>query len=233
MLPDAAQLLAKYSSLVLGDFDIAAHHTWYTRQRGTTNGIAGATSEKYYRKPSEFVQKLEGSMVVNGYNGSFAWEVREGEARIMTEPEAAAMQRSALFYDGVLPVPAAMTMTRGATVGEVSIGDDTAYAVTLAGASLAVAEAGGFPIAYLSKSTGLLASVVIGGGDKQFSIIQTFAAYRDFGGLLVPTELTIVNRMGTTELTMAFTIEEIRWDDVPDSAFELPMAVRSLAPQMN
>ncbi len=82
---------------------------------------------------------------------------------------------------------------------------------------------------YISKSTGLLASVSVGGGNKPFLVHQTFGGYRDVGGLLVATELTITSRTGAAEpIKNSVTIDELRWDSVPELEFELPEAVRAL-----
>jgi hypothetical protein len=229
--PDAAVLLAKYSALVLGQFDTAAHQTRYTRQHMDVGSGVTATIEKFQRRPSELVQKTtapDGSILLNGYNGSIAWEMHDGVARLVTGYEAEILKNAAAFYDGMLAVPAAMKATRGATIGEVRLGDDTAFAISSSGSTLAAAEAGGLPIVYISKSTGLLASVSVGGGDKTYLVHQTFGGYRDFGGLLVATEWTITTHTGTADLKHSVTIDEVRWDSVAESQLELPEAVRAL-----
>ena len=81
---------------------------------------------------------------------------------------------------------------------------------------------------YISKSTGLLASVSVGGGNKSYLVHQTFGGYRDFGGLLVATEWTITTHTGTADLKQSFTIDEVRWDSVSERDLELPEAVRAL-----
>ena len=96
------------------------------------------------------------------------------------------------------------------------------------GVTLAAAEAAGLPVIYVSKSTGLLASMSLGGGKQSYFIRQTFGAYRDFGGLLVATELTVFNRTGAIEFKHAITIDVVRWDCVTDQQLELPAAVRAL-----
>jgi hypothetical protein len=229
--PDAAVLLAKYSALVLGQVDTAAHQTRYTRQHMDVGSGVTGTIEKFQRRPSELVQRTtapDGSIVLNGYNGSIAWEMRDGVARLVAGYEADLLKNAAAFYDGLLAVPAAMASTRGATIGEVRLGDDTAFAMSLSGSTLAAAEAGGLPIVYISKSSGLLTSMSVGGGNKPFLVRQTFERYRDFGGLLVATELTTTTRTETGELRNSVTIEEVRWDNVSERDLALPEAVRAL-----
>jgi hypothetical protein len=230
--PDASTLLAQYSTLVRGRFDTAAHQTRYTRQHTEIiPGITG-TIEKFQRKPAELVQKTtasDGSMVLDGYDGNVAWEMRDGVARLLTGYEAQAFKDAAAFYDGLLTAPIAAQLARNAaTVGEARVGDDTVFAICVPGTTLATAEAGGFPIAYISKSTGLLTSTSVGGGNKPFFVRQTFGNYRDFGGLLVATKLTTTSRRGTTNFEHSVTIDEVRWDSVSERELELPEAVRTL-----
>ena len=73
------------------------------------------------------------------------------------------------------------------------------------------------PIVYISKATGLVMSLTFGGPDKAFFARQVFGAYRDFGGMLIPTEWTITSRSGTEEFAHSATIDDVRWDGVPDS----------------
>jgi len=230
--PDAAVLLAQYEALLRGRFDTAAHQTRYTRQHTELIPGVPVTTEKFQRRPAELVQKTTalGSMVLlNGYDGNVAWEVRDGVARILTGPEAEVLKNTAAFYDGLLAAPAAMALTRNvATVGEGRVGDDTVLAISLAGSTLASAEAGGLPIAYISKSTGLLASTSVVGGNKPWLVRQTFGGYRDFGGLLMATELTTTSHTATANFEQSVTIDEVRWDSVSERELELPAAVRAL-----
>jgi hypothetical protein len=52
---------------------------------------------------------------------------------------------------------------------------------------------------------------------------QVFEDYRDFGGVRMATSNT--TRDGDD--VSLFTITSVTWDDVPDSVFELPAAVRA------
>ena len=81
---------------------------------------------------------------------------------------------------------------------------------------------------YISKSTGLIASTTVGGGNKPFLVRQTFGGYRDFGGLLIATELTVSNRTPAANFAQSITIDEVRWDGVSERELELPEAVRAL-----
>jgi hypothetical protein len=230
--PDAATLLERYEALVRGQFDMAAHRTRYTRQHTELIPGVPATIEKFQRRPAELVQKTTalGSMfLLNGFDGNVAWEVHDGVARIVTGPEAEVLKNTAAFYDGLLAAPAAMALTPNtATVGEVRVGDDTFYAISLAGSTPASAEAGGLPISLISKSTGLLASTTVGGGRMPWFVRQTFGGYRDFGGLLVATELTTTSRTEAASFEQSVTIDEVRWDSVSERELELPEAVRAL-----
>ena len=51
---------------------------------------------------------------------------------------------------------------------------------------------------------------------------QVFEDYRDFGGVRIPTK----NTTHDGDDVSVFTITSVTWDDVPDSVFELPAAVR-------
>lgn len=231
-LPDAATLLARYEALLRGRFDTAAHQTRYTRQHTELVPGVPATIEKFQRRPAQLLQKMTalGSMfLLNGFDGNIAWELSDGVARIVTGPEAEVLKNTAAFYDGLMAAPAAMAWARNAvTVGEVRVGDDTFFVISSAGSTPASAEAGGLPITYISKSTGLLASTTVGGGRMPWFVRQTFGGYRDFGGLLVATELTTTSRTGTADFEQSVTIDEIRWDSVSERELELPEAVRAL-----
>jgi hypothetical protein len=227
--PDGAELLARHAALVRGEFDMTAHQTRYTRQHSELVPGMIVVTEKFQRSPSELLQKLmatDGSpLALNGYDGSVAWEMRDDIARLTTGAEADALKSAASFYEGLL----SETVPRGlVTVAEFGAGDAGAFALTLPGVDIAAAEAGGFPIAYISKSTGLLASMSIGGGKMPWFVRQTFGSYRDFGGLLVATELTTTSHTGAIDFKHAITIDEVRWDCVSEQELELPAEVRAL-----
>ena len=78
---------------------------------------------------------------------------------------------------------------------------------------------------FYDKETGLLRGYRFntawrgGAGDAT----ALFEDYRDFGGVLMPAKST--SREGGS--VSVFLITAVTWDDVPDSTFELPAAVRS------
>lgn len=229
--PDGTALLMRHDALVRGRFDTAAHQTRYTLQHMDVAPHLRVTVEKFSRKPAELVQKMtgsDGSIVINGYDGSRAWEVRDGVARLLTGYEADALKQSASFYDGLLEPTAASRIRNAVTVGEGSVDGDTVFAVSGGVKTLAEATASGMPVVYISKATGLVTSLTLGGADKPFFSRQVFGAYRSFGGMLVPTEWTITSRSGSTEFTHSVEIDDVRWDSVPEGAFELPPEVRAL-----
>jgi hypothetical protein len=231
--PDGPTLLARHAALERGEFDMAAHRTRYTRQHSEAVPGMRIITEKFQRRPDQLVQKLtviDGTVLaLNGYDGSIAWEVRDGVARILTGSEADTLKAAADFYHGLLAAPIVEAVApKMVTVAELGAGDAGVYALTMPGASLAEAEAGGLAIIYVSKSTGLLASMSLGGGKMPWFIRQTFARYRDFGGLLVATEFSVTNRTGAVEFKHGVTIDDVRWDCVTDDEMEVPAPVQSL-----
>ena len=78
---------------------------------------------------------------------------------------------------------------------------------------------------FYDKETGLLGGYAFNtawrGGNGAATLV--FEDYRDFGGVRMPTKNT--TRDGDD--VSVFTIASVTWDDVPDSMFELPDAVRA------
>jgi hypothetical protein len=78
---------------------------------------------------------------------------------------------------------------------------------------------------FYDKETGLLVGYAFNtawrGGNG--AATQVFEDYRDFGGVRMPVKNT--TRDGDD--VSVFTIASVTWDDVPDSLFELPPAVRA------
>ncbi len=232
-LPEAAELVAKHSRLALGRFDSAAHRTQYTRQH--TEQLPGmiVSVELFQRRPNELVQRIsttEGPGGLCGYNGSLAWKYHDGVARILTGTEADALRSMATFYhSGVL---GEQTQPRKLapgehTVGETQFAGEATFAVSLL-PTLAAALDAGLPVMYFSKATGLYLGMTLGGERQSYFIRITLRNYKDFGGLLVATSLTMFSRTGATEFEHSVTIDDIQWDALPDSAFQLPEPVRAL-----
>jgi len=78
---------------------------------------------------------------------------------------------------------------------------------------------------FYDKETGLLVGYAFNtawrGGNGVAT--QVFENYQDFGGVLMPTKNTT---RGGDDVSV-FTTASVTWDDVPDSVFELPAAVRA------
>jgi hypothetical protein len=231
-LPEAAELVARHSRLLLGRFESAAHRTQYTRQH--TEQLPGMiiSFELLQRRLSELVQRIsatDGSGGLRGYDGKLAWEFHNGVARILTGAEADAIRSTATFYYGVL---GEHTQPRKLAPGEHTIGEtqfagEATFAVSQL-PTLAAAFEAGMPVMYFSKATGLYLGMTLGGERQPYFMRLTLQNYKDFGGLLVATSVTTFSRTGATEFEHSVTIDEITWDALPDSAFQLPEPVRAL-----
>jgi len=78
---------------------------------------------------------------------------------------------------------------------------------------------------FYDKDTGLLVGYAFNtawrGGNGAATTV--FEDYRDFGGVRMPTK----NTTHDGDDVSVFTITSVTWDDVPDSVFQLPAAVRA------
>lgn len=158
--------------------------------------------------------------IVSGTNGELAWQVNPMQGpRLLTGKELQDAMDAADFYGNLLFPPDRYSSME--TVGIADFAGEQAYELRL------VRKASDKIVTrYFSVATGLM----IGSSSTQESpmgstpTVSVFSDYRDFGGRKFATrsEATV----GPSKIVM--TVRDITLNDVPDSAFAAPEAVKAL-----
>lgn len=197
----------------------------HMKQTGTISipmaGLTG-TLESYAVSPDKFlmITMLPGiGEQRQGLNGGIAWSIDPmGGPRILPEEETEAVSEEAdltsrLKYKQLHPTIA--------YEGEVEFDGQKAHKVRL------VDKKGNESIEYYSVESGhaIGNDQLVPSQMGEIKTITYLRDYKDMGGVMQPT--TIVQKIGTTEVTI--TIKSTSYDEIDDSVFALPDAIKALA----
>lgn len=158
--------------------------------------------------------------IISGTNGEVAWQVNPMQGpRLLEEKELVDARDAADFYGNLMMDPDRFSKME--TVGLVTFAGEQAYQVKFTRKG-----SGKESTQYFSATSGLL----IGSEATQESAMGTttmvtvLGDYKDFGGRKFPTrsEATV----GPTKIVLK--INEVSVNDVPDTAFSVPDAVKPL-----
>lgn len=215
-VPTAEEVIARHAA-ASGGADALNKHT-SIKLSGTVNITPGdltGTIETLRGRGNRFVEKMVFStlgVVSRGYDSTVAWVMDPHGPALLTGADADAAEAEGNWYHAFL-VPPGLLQAR---VDSAEYAGEPAWQLTYA------AELGMEASAFFSRATGLRLGETraMPGGDAG----TTESAYKDFGGVKLPTVVTNRTRAGS----MVITIDSVEFDRVPAAALALPPQVRAL-----
>ena len=218
-LPTVEWVLERYVTATGGREVLLRHKSMTVYGRNYEPATKREVSSVFYTKDGKFLQvvTLPAGKSLLGYDGHTAWDLdSHGQVTIRQGDVVKSIARDADMYYHLH----VMQYFRSMEVIDVqTFNGRTCYHLK------GVNNWGKQNEQFYDKETGLLVGYAFNtawrGGHG--AATQVFEDYRDFGGVRMPTKNT--TRDG--EDVSVFTIASVTWDDVPDSVFELPAAVRA------
>ncbi|CAN5817756.1 hypothetical protein BH23GEM9_BH23GEM9_15510 [soil metagenome] len=224
-LPDAKDLLARYREAIGGTAAMADKQSVHSVGEFSVPA-AGlvAQFEAYSARPNRSATKVPipgFGEFLRGFTGDVAWSVDPMEGpRLLQGPELAEARDEAAFESSLRPDELVESVT---TVERTTLAGRECYKVRVAWKS------GRETFDCFSPESGLL----VGSMSKQHSAmgvvdaVALYDEYRDFGGVRMASRIT-VQILGNEQVVM---LREVRFNEVPDSAFEPPTEIRALIRQ--
>jgi hypothetical protein len=215
-VPTADALIARHEAASGGAEALNKHTS--IRLSGTVqiaDGDLKGTIEILRGRGNKFVQKLVFSTigaVSKGFDSTVAWVIDPQGPALLTGADADAVETEANWYHAFLAPPG----LRLARVDSTEFGGEPAWQLTYA------AELGLEASVFFSRASGLRLGETRALPVGEVSTVES--AYKDFGGVKLPTVVTNRTRAGS----MVITIDSVEFDRVPASALALPPQVRAL-----
>jgi hypothetical protein len=221
-LPDAEQVVARYREAVGGQQALEGRTSYQVTGQLTVPAVGiNGTFEAFSARPNRAAQRVQipgfGEML-SGYTGEVAWSINPAEGpRLMKGGEALQVADDSDFESALrLPslVSSLTTVERTRLAGRECIKVRVEW------------KSGRESHDCYSEETGLLVGTI----NRQetnmgiLDAITLYDDYRDFDGVRMAGRLTI-QVMGMDQI---ITISEVRFNDVPESAFEPPAAIKAL-----
>ena len=218
-LPTVEWVLERYVTAAGGREALVRHKSMTVHGRNYEPATKREVSGLFYTKDGKFLQvvTLPAGKSLSGYDGHTAWDLdSHGKVTIQQGDVVKSIARDADMYYHLH----VMQYFRSMEVIDVqTFNGRPCYHLK------GVNNWGKPNEQFYDKETGLLVGYAFNtawrGGNGVAT--QVFEDYRDFGGVRMPTKNT--TRDGDD--VSVFTIASVTWDDVPDSVFELPAAVRA------
>jgi hypothetical protein len=221
-LPDAQQVLARYHQAIGGAAAMEGRNSY--RVVGEVQipavGITGSF-EAFSARPNRAAQRVQipgFGELLTGYTGRVGWSINPAEGpRLMTGGEALQLADEADFESSLRHPGVVASMT---TVERTRLAGRECIKVRVAWKS------GRETFDCYSEQTGLL----VGTMAKQetnmgvVDAVTLYDDYRDFDGVRMAGRITI-QVMGMDQI---ITVSEMHFNQVPDSAFEPPAAIKAL-----
>jgi hypothetical protein len=218
-LPTVEWVLERYVTATGGREALLRHKSMTVRGRNYEPATNREVSGVFYTKDGKFLQvvTLPAGKSLSGYDGQTAWDLdSHGQVTIHRGDVVKSIARDADMYYHLH----VMRYFRSMEVVDVqTFNGRPCYHLK------GVNNWGKLNEQFYDKATGLLVGYAFNtawrGGNG--AATQVFEDYRDFGGVRMPTKTT--TRDGDDR--SVFTVANVTWDDVQDSVFELPTAVRA------
>jgi hypothetical protein len=218
-LPAAQSVLERYVTATGGRESLLRHKSITVHGRYEVPIRKLAIEAVSYTKAGKSLQVLTtaAGKSLSGYDGRTAWTVdSHGNVTISEGDEVLSIARDADMYYHLHVMQYFRSMQ---VLGVQSFNGRPCYHLQ------GVNNWGKQNEQFYDKETGLLIGYAFNtawrGGNGNAT--EFFEDYREFGGVLMPTKDT--TRDGDD--VSIFAITSVTWDDVPDSVFELPAAVRA------
>ncbi|MEX1181793.1 MAG: hypothetical protein WEF86_01060 [Gemmatimonadota bacterium] len=221
-LPAASEIVARYQKAVGGVDALARHSVVHTTGKFLLPA-AGLTAdfEAWSARPNRTVMRVlvpGFGDIRSGFDGTVAWSLNPMEGpRIMEDAERLQAADEADFDSQLRLEGSIDSMT---TVGRTTLAGVECLKVRVQWKS------GRESFDCYSPETGLMVGSIAMHVSNMGSAeaITLYDAYREFGGVVMPTRVT-VQVMGTEQV---ITITDVSFDAAPDSVFELPAEIKPL-----
>jgi hypothetical protein len=221
--PTAAAVLEKYRSAIGGEAAVKKYSSRTTAGRFElpAQGIGGPF-EIVAAAPDRMRMRIElpgiGAMQ-RGYDGKVGWAIDAAIGpRLLEGSELDEIRQTADFYYELHDPKAFASMT---LLERAPFEGRDCYTIEL------VRQSGFKMVEYYDVSSGLLAGVRMSSSSMMGvlpNVVTVLDGYKSFGGILTPT----IARQRALGIESVLTIEQIEYDNVPDSALALPADVEAL-----
>jgi hypothetical protein len=224
-LPEASALIARYQEAI-GGKDVLAR---YNSMRATgelsmpAQGLV-ASMEVFSARPNLTAMRVNIAglgEIRSGHTGEHAWSLNpmEGPRLLQGAEKTQAVEEAA--FESSLRGPAHVKSAE--TVERTTMGGRACVKVRL------VWQSGRTTHDCYSEETGLLVATVATQETNMGTLeaVSVYNEYKEFGGLLQPTRITIQ----TMGMEQVITFREITFDNVPEGTFEAPAEIRGLIRQ--
>jgi hypothetical protein len=221
-LPSARSIVDRHIAAIGGREAVLSHTSMHAT--GTVSipsaGIMG-TVEIFGAKPNRSMVRISLAGVgesSEGFNGAVGWEISPVTGPTLLEgKELEEKKFDADFYDELHEGDRYSSMT---TVERTVFEGRPCYRLRL------VRKTGGEDTAFYDVETGLKAGGIQTRETQMGKVTATIVEsdYRKFGNLMHATKATL-SAMGIQQV---ITLSVIEYDNVPDSAFDLPPAIKTL-----
>jgi hypothetical protein len=218
-LPTVEWVLERYVVATGGREALLRHKSMTVHGRNYEPATRREVSGVFHTKGGKFLQvvTLPGGKFLSGYDGHTAWALdSHGKVTIQQGDVVKSVARDADMYYHLHVMQYFRSMD---VIDMQTLNGRLCYHLK------GVNNWGKQNEQFYDKETGLLVGYAFNtawrGGNG--AATQLFEDYRDFDSVRMPTKNT--TRDGDD--VSVFTIASVTWDDVPDSVFELPAAVRA------
>jgi hypothetical protein len=220
-LPTAQQVMDRYVTALGGRDSIFRHKAMTVRGNFELSEKGPSLDRSAYYKDGKMLYEVtlpNGSRYQEGYDGTVAWQLHpQSGAAISEGKEVRSKQRDADMY---YPARVLDYFSSMEVVGVADFEGHPCYHLKGTNKWDIVNEQ------FYDTTTGLLVGYKFisawrgGAGDE----IEVFSDYKDFGGRLMPTR----DAQKSAEGVQVQTTTSVTFDDVPDSAFALPQAIKAV-----
>ncbi len=221
-LPAPEEIIAKYVKAVGGKEAFLKHNSQMAKGRFEmpAQGINGLIQVQAAKPDKLFVKvQIPGlGEVLSGYDGKVGWSVNPATGPAVLEGKALAdMIDQADFYN-VLHDPKSFKSMQ--TIAQTEFNGKQCYKVKL------TRTTGHESTEYFDVETGLQAGTVTTQESPlgAMKVTSTVADYKNFQGMLLPTKVS----QKIEGMEQIIILESYEFDKVPESAFDLPPAIKPL-----
>ena len=221
-LPPAKEIIAKAGAATNSAAVMAKHQSVRTKGRFEmpAQGVGGDL-EIAQARPNRTMMRITISglgTIENGFDGTTAWEINPMQGpRVRTGKELEAIREEASFGTSSRQGP---NVASAETLEQTQMNGEACYKVKI------VWKSGRETFDCYSVASGLLVATV---GKQEtamgtIEITNLVGDYKDFGGQKIATRLT-QQAMGAEQVLI---IQSVEYDAAPDSAFQMPAAIKAL-----
>lgn len=221
-LPPATEILDRYHAAIGGKERLGAFTS--ARSVGTFEvpaaGLRGEV-ESFMAKPNRMKVRVSASgmgEMLSGFNGEVGWSMNAMEGPRVLQGDELKQLMDQADYDAQYRLLDKFDTVE--TVEKTAFGGEDCYKVRL------VWKSGRESFDCFSVETGLMVASTAKSTSPmgEVDVTTLYTEYKDFGGIKMPTRM-VQQMMGMEQILTVTTVE---FDNVSDSAFDLPEQIRAL-----